>query len=427
MEVRLFVREKAYQELIKISHIVKVWCNVWGRLLTAMLILLSLFVFKNSSQADDQEMDYIRSFVKYPNRMIEWDQDNLATRRLLERYKPRIYIAPGSYIPMNFYQDYLPNCRIRSVKAKGGIQEIRSNRRNLKKIAYNTDTYLDYSLFSEHALALTIKDLQPTIYGRVYTDTLSTGDTSVSLIFLKYSLVYPFSGLPSKIGLLRGIASSLIGDQKGWHELDIHGAIHIVLNRETNAPIGLVLAQHNHHRVFLAGKDFQWPDNDRVSISVAQYSNEPYVLPSGASNRLEPASGNPLNVDFLFGESDKVPFNGGYDKIFSIEGGAIEIPTALELLSLDDPLYTAWIPLGDRRKIFGMWETWYMRGPPGIDFYTFPELKNMADLMAFWFIEPSDKTFFTLIKEYVHSFSEYNLIPVLKYQKMRFLNGLGFQ
>ncbi len=397
-----------------------------GRLLPVMLLLLILFFFNKRGETDDLESKYIRSFVEYPNRMIEWNQDLLETRLLLEKYKPRIYIAPGSYKPMNFYQDYLTNCNLRSAKSKGGIQTVSPDRKLLKQIQYNTDKHLDYQLSPNQALALNIKDLQPTVYGRIYTDILTHGDNSISLIFLKYSLVYPYSGLPAKIGLIRGIASAIIGNQKGWHQLDIHGAIHVVLNGVTNEPIGLVLAQHNHHRVLLGGKDFIWPESKRVSISVAQYSNEPYLLPSGRSYFLEPASGNPINVDFLFGKSNKVPLNGGFDKVFSVEGGAVEIPTNLELLPLDDPLYTAWILLGDRRKVLGLWETWYMRGPPGINFYTFPELKNMADLMAFWLSEPSDKKFFNLMKEHVHSFSDYDLLPVLKHQKVKLLKALKF-
>ncbi len=389
-----------------------------------MPLLLSLFVFCQNSGADDPELDFFRSFIRHPNRMIEWNQALFETRHLLERFKPVIYIAPDSYRPMSFYRDYLPNCDVRSVKTDSDIQTGRADRQLLMEIQFAGDNYLDYQLSPEQALALTEKDVHPTIYGRVYTDTLSDGNGSVSLIFLKYSLVYPHSGLPAKIGFLKRMGSSIIGHRKGWHELDIHGAIHIVLHGETKKPIGLILAQHNHHRVLLAGKDFIWPENDRVSISVAQYSNEPYLLPSGAPHRLAPVSGNPMNLEFLFGVSKRVPFNGGFDKIFTLEGGAINIDTALEFLSLDDPLYRASIPLGDRRKIFGLWDTWYMRGPPGIDFYTFPELKNLADLMAFWFIDPSDKTFFKLVKKQIKSFYDYNVLPVLKHQKKRLLHSL---
>jgi len=389
-----------------------------------MLMLLTFLVFNETGDADELESQYVRSFVEHQNRMIAWNQDLSKTRRLLKKYKPRIFIAPGSYIPMNFYQDYLPKCNLRSVKAKGGIQSASPDRKLLKQIQYDSDKYLDYRLSPDKALALTLKDLRPTIYGRVYTDTLSSGDKSVSLVFLKYSLVYPYSGLPAEIGLLRSIGGAIIGNRKGFHELDIHGSIHIVLNEVGYKPVGVILAQHNHHRVFLAGKDFKWPSDDRVSISIAQYSNEPYLLPSGAPHRLEPATGDPMNVEFLFGKSNKIPLNGGYDKVFSVEGGAVEIPTDLELLPLNDPLYTAWIPLGNRRKILGLWESWYVRGPPGMDFYTLPELKNMSDLMAFWFIEPSDKTFFNLMKANARSLYDYDLRPVLQHQKIKLLDVL---
>ena len=149
-----------------------------------LFLLLCLFVFIQNSHADDMEWDYVTVFSKYPNRMIEWDQELPETRLLLKRYKPIIYIAPDSYTPMSFYRDYLPNCKVRSVKTKGGIQSVKPDRQLLRRIQFDKDKYLDYQLTPEQALVLSPDHLRPTVYGRVYTDKLMNDDQSFSFIFL---------------------------------------------------------------------------------------------------------------------------------------------------------------------------------------------------------------------------------------------------
>ena len=101
----------------------------------------------------------------------------------------------------------------------------------------------------------------------------------------------------------------------------------------------------------MAGKDFKWPDDNRVSISFSQYSNESYLMKDDASHRLERTVGNPMHIAYLFGVTDKAPLGAGSDKIFSKKGGAKEVPVELVLLPLNDPLYTAWIPMGNIEKL----------------------------------------------------------------------------
>ena len=50
--------------------------------------------------------------------MKNWNQYDLKTRTLLSEYSPRIHVAPGSYLPVNFYQDYLPDCVVKSRSKK---------------------------------------------------------------------------------------------------------------------------------------------------------------------------------------------------------------------------------------------------------------------------------------------------------------------
>ncbi|MBW2250372.1 MAG: hypothetical protein JRF60_07000 [Deltaproteobacteria bacterium] len=386
--------------------------------------MIGIFLVLGCSGGIESEMAFIKDVVSSPLRMENWPQDSESTLRLLEKFRPRIFVAPKSYLPISFYQDYLLQCVVRQRKNPRTPQYQQVSRPLLQDIQFNPGTYLDYRVSAKAARRFDIKDVHPEIYGRIYTDVLSTDNLKTSLIFLKYSLIFPYSGLPSKIGRLKRLSSHLIGDPQGWHELDIHGAIHIILGGNTHQPLGVLLAQHNHHRIYLVGKDFKWPDDNRVSISFSQYSNEPYLMKDNAPYRLERTVGNPMHIAYLFGVTDKAPLGAGWDKIFSKKGGAREMPVELVLLPLNDPLYTAWIPMGNIDKIWGLWETWYRRGPPGIDFYTMGSLKNLADLTAFWFIDPKDQRFFALLEENFHNFEEYDLIPVLIHQRQRLATAL---
>jgi len=315
-------------------------------------------------------------------------------------------------------------CVVRQRKSSHTIEYQQVSRAILQHIQFSPKLYLDYSVSARTARRFNVKDVHPEIYGRIYTDILTSGNHKIPLIFLKYSPVFPYSGLPAEIGSMKRLGSRLIGDPHGWHELDIHGAIHVVLDGYTHQPLGVLLAQHNHHRIYLAGKDFKWPDDNRVSISFSQYSNEPYLIKGNSPYRLERTVGNPMNIAYLFGVTDKTPLGAGSDKIFSKKGGAREVPSELVLLPLSDPLYRAWIPLGNIEKIWGLWKTWYRRGPPGIDFYTIGALKNLADLTAFWFIDPADEKFFTLLEQNFRNFDDYDLTEVLIHQRHRLAKAL---
>jgi hypothetical protein len=70
--------------------------------------------------------------------------------------------------------------------------------------------------------------LTPTAYGRIYRGTVPGSERE--LLFLKYSLVFPLSGLPARISAWKRAAARLVGNPVDWHQLDIHGSIYVVLD-----------------------------------------------------------------------------------------------------------------------------------------------------------------------------------------------------
>ena len=358
-----------------------------------------------------------------PTNMQEWQVGHPQLRSLLIRYKPRIFIAPGSYTPMNFYQDYLPNCRIRC-KDKSKPDYGETTVEILRKIQFDTDYYLDFQIPPNDSLALTQFEISPTCYGRAYSDEFQSKGKITPLLFLKYSLVFPYSGLPAKLGILKNWGANLLGDPKAWHELDIHGAIHIILNGTDLKPLGILLAQHNHHRTFLVPSDFSWPEDDRVPIAIAKFSNEPYLMSADRPSSFERTVGNPFDLAYLLGRTNRAPIGSGFDKVLGPKEGAIEVDPKLEILENDDPLYTAWIHLGNRGKMLGVFSSWYKNGPPGMNYYTFPELKDLANLSAFSKFDPNDDGFFSLLGENMKSFDEYDILPLLFHQQIKFADLL---
>ena len=65
--------------------------------------------------------------------------------RLLKQFRPRVYVAPGGLEPIDFYEDYLPNCVLKDARQGGAIVNFHPTRDTLKRVERNHELYLDYS------------------------------------------------------------------------------------------------------------------------------------------------------------------------------------------------------------------------------------------------------------------------------------------
>jgi len=391
-------------------------------LLRCALLLLCLLLIPLACCSNFKPLDhrFAKAVDAIPTSMRAWPQNEARTRSLLDRFRPRLHLAPDSYRPLDFYQTYLPDTRL--VTVDGEVIAQPPTREQLITLKRSADHYLDYLIPPEEALDRKNSGTPAPVYGRIYSDTLKP---DLDLIFLKYSVVFPYSGLAADTDGIKGTAARLLGSPKAWHELDIHGAIHVILDAKTEKPLGLLIAQHNHHRTFLVGRDFDWPADDRVPIVFAYLSNEPYLLRStDLAQRSERSIGDPRTLAYLVGRDDNAPLSAGFDRVITPAGGAEEIETELQLLPLDDPLYTSWMPLGARRKALNLVELFFFSGPPGIDYYAFGDLKNLADLAAFSDIDPDDDTFFELKDQHFKDFKDVDFKPILNHQRKRFYRQL---
>jgi hypothetical protein len=175
-------------------------------------------------------------------------------------------------------------------------------------------------------------------------------------------------------------------DPDNWHDLDNFVAVHIVL-LNGNTPIAVILAQHNHHRTYLIGKDIQLPSDGRFRFDIAQRSNEVY-LSSNSKKRVRHRTIQwSIDLKYLL-SGEEQPLVHGYDITYGVNAGGKEIEYNLAFLSPCDPFYTAEILLGEPRPFFGHYIG--RDGPPGSDYYQLPELLPLGNILKFYYLQDDD-------------------------------------
>jgi hypothetical protein len=321
---------------------------------------------------------------------------------LLRKYRPRLMLPPRGRYPIDFYRDYLPYTVMRRYPEKTIVaQKVTPD--ILKANQENTWVYLDLQLDRFRAKGLdrqlhlteqqdSDQERKPAVYGRVYRETVTfpkgEGDLiSRDLIFLKYSTVFATSGLAANLPrgfetLLRVMGLNL----EDWHELDNFGAIYVVLD-EKEIPIALMLAQHNHHRTYLFGKDISLPIDDRMAFDIALRSNEIYPASDNPGSVKHRAVRRTLYMKYLLSAEDP-PLFRGYDVTYGVRAGGKEISYDLAFLSPCDPFYTARMMLGEPRPFLG--RNIGRNGPPGADYYAIPPLLPLGNLLKFFYLHDGD-------------------------------------
>lgn len=302
-----------------------------------------------------------------------------AEQRLLHRFQPRLIVAPGAPWPIDFYRDYLPNTVLRDADQGHTIIADQVTRTILEKQERGIHVYLDLVRIPD----VRMEGTQPAVYGRIYREVVpfsdGRGGTIVRrLIFLKYNVVFAQSGLPA--GLLppyeRGLR--LLGlDPEDWHELDNFCAIHIVLD-EAETPVAVLLAQHNHHRTYLIGRDIALPVDGRMSFAAAKRSNEFYPDHGETAPVFHRVIPGPWYTEYLL-SGDNGPWFTADDIVYGEKAGGEEVAYALRFLAPCDPFYTSRCMLGEYRPFLGF--EIGRNGPPGADYYTLPDLMPLGNLL----------------------------------------------
>lgn len=358
----------------------------------------------------------------------EWRADDFGTetgvaeRELLSRHRPRVFLQPGQTPPVDFYRFYLPKTVVRDRKRGDEVVLRGPGAQDLKRIERRLELYLDYQ-GPDAPCAGDCAGYEGTAYGRVYRErmTLPGRAKPVPVTVLKYNFAFLYSGLPADNGLVRELGAAIVGDREKWHELDIHGAIHVLLGPD-QAPWALLLAQHNHFRSYVFGVDLPAPEDGRPRVCFAARSNEPYPCPEGAKPVEHRTAGDPSKTRWmLLGRAR--PLAAGRDVVRGPQGGARAFSYKLVFPPSRDPLYVAWLPLGARGRI--LWrDSWQRTGPPGIDMNTWPELKKYSDIAQFWYLHDGNAEDAEVMQRHMKGFFEVDFAPVLAANGARFAAAL---
>ena len=381
-----------------------------NRTIPALLLLIPLFI---SSCAGNYH-----TFADFPG-FKEYYKDRCETptqptsvedRELLERFRPRFILPPGGSYPIDFYRDYLPYTVMRSWPGKkviatdvtrGLLQKHRLDRGAY--LYFDTGRYRSEGMDLRWRKELPLSDAkrEPVVYGRVYREQVVFPDNrggmeEHSLTFLKYNALFATSGLPAELSAWSRLLLALGGfDREDWHVLDNFVAAHIVLSEE-KIPIALILAQHNHHRTYLIGKDIPKTADGRLALDIALRSNEIYPAsdaPDAVKHRVIRWS---LYLDYLL-SGENGPVLKGADITWGRSAGGGEFDYDLRIISPCDPLYTSEMLLGQPRPFMGIYLG--RDGPPGSDYYNMPKLLPMGNMLKFAYLHDGDLEDIALVRQ----------------------------
>lgn len=331
------------------------------------------------ARAGDTNFSQRAGFTKYfaanpPSSSIP----DAADRTLLQRYRPRLYMAPGLEPPIRFYEDYIAQGRLLArdgkILATAVTPEVLNRHRE--------DPYVVF----EHIPA--DKPTRSEMFGRVDRETFDLGGKSRSFTFLTWNATFRTSGIAEGISIWKGLVLGTAGDLIDWHQLDHYTAVTLALD-ENQRPVAVMFQQHNYRRTYVIGTDIDWPEDDRIGVDVAARSNEFYPHRPKRTIRRAASFLSPDTVDYLV-----TGRNGPFRIADDITDPAIEVSYDLRFLPQTDAFYTFKGFLGEKRLLPGR------SGPPGADYNTLPANKPLhRQMIAFhwrdgdedyvrWFMEP---------------------------------------
>lgn len=401
----------------------------WFLFFAVLFVLFLVHSFRPSPKHFDRQYENWAKILTEP--FFGWNPADLGPvpspedQALLKRLLPDVFISPNGTPPMDFYRDILPYSVL--CDAKGRVRFCAPSVSELKSSERNPGWFLDFrGKIPCRGWECRQKGYTAPLYGRVFRETLRPpplveGET-FPVVILKYSAVFPQSGLPARLPWWKEFGAHLLGDPENWHELDIHGAVHLFLREGETEPFAVLFAQHNHFRSYLFGVDLPPLAGKPLCVNYAERSNEPYPCPERGPIETR-AAASPREFPYVLAGGPQ-PLAAGLDVVRGPRGGGVALPTRLEIRPEEDPLFTAWIHLGERKKLFGILPAFYRAGPPGMDLNTWPELSRYTDMLQFWYFAGEDKESAELWKKHVFSFEQRNLEPILRRGAERFHKAL---
>lgn len=325
--------------------------------------LLTLMLVASCSQ-NETSFSEMPGFKQYfaENKPSE-SLPTIAEQALLNKFRPRIFMAKGQTPFIDFYADYISHG---SLYVDGKLVSSRVTQELLNQYKTNTQAEFRYTP--------TQKSHEATVYGRIQRDQLAYKDQQLPLTFLSYNLVFANSGLLKGLPAWQRMTMGIVGSNTDWHQLDHYVGLSVALSGER--PIAVMLQQHNYQTTWLltdktTDNTLQIPRDSRISVDVAMQSNELY--PHSPEPKQHPGlswvKGD--SIAFLKTGQNK-PMMAGWD----MTHGEIEQEYTLKFLPTADAFYTFTGKLGEGRKLPGR------DGPPGANYVTLPPLMPLSNRLV---------------------------------------------
>ena len=297
--------------------------------------------------------EYFAAFPRHPAAATPQEQ------RLLETYRPRLFIGAEQEGPISFYEDYI---------AHGTL----SDRQGHVIARDPSPAILNMHTHDPHAVFVHTPDgspATPVAFARI--DRADVPGSGVHT-FLTYHFVFRSSGIPAGTSRWIRNAMRMVADSRDWHQLDHYTMARVVLDR-SGTPVAVVLQQHNYVRSYVAGRDITVPHDKRIVLDAALDSNELYPHLPGRHHRRAVPFMTAGTIAYLV-TGDDAPWIVTDD----ITDPADEVDYALAFLPHTDAFYSFQGYLGERRRLPGR------SGPPGADYNALPRFKPLSvELVAF--------------------------------------------
>jgi hypothetical protein len=308
-------------------------------------------------------------------------------QELATQYMPRLWVHPQSWQPIDF-EKYLAKSRL--------------VRKNDKSILKNTPS-ARYLANLDHAeqcgLYLDAEEITPDnpapIYIQAFWDE-NPADTDEKWTYIKYNLVFDWSGLAAEVSWLSRVGAWLSGGGTDrWHRLDVHLAVILAFDVHNRLRL-LTLAQHNHQQTFFPEVDF--PADRRPQLVAAFRSNELY-LDAGNSipsrHRVVPFFSD---VAYLIDPGEKPRF-WAIDIAYGRNAGGKEVSLKPVFIAPRHPLADFAGLLGPPRRLLGRYIG--RDGPPGFNYYAPPAYVSMTNFASMGYWREGDNDLLAKLKKFI--------------------------
>lgn len=328
-------------------------------------------------------------------------------RALAVARMPCLWISPGSYHPVDF-DDYLDRARLHAeddgrVLAEPPVTEMI---RSMSRVD-QCRSYLD-------AGELPPADPAP-VYIQAFRDDGPDGSTD--WLYLKYTVVFDWSGLARDRSLLARMGAFLTGGEADrWHRFDVHTAATLGLDAE-RALRTVTLQQHNNRRTYVAGVDFEPADG--VHLAAARETNELYLDSGSTQPQRRRAVPSFLQWKHLIDERLDASL-AQVDEFVGRRAGGREVRLRPVFPAPSYPLASFAGLLAPKRRVLGVYVG--RDGPPGFDFTGMP---RMPDAVALGYWQEGDGAFLEVLDRHLDGFRTTNWDAIRTYLAARLREALS--